>query len=322
MPGVPHSPETRAGMIALVGRPNVGKSTLLNALVGEKLSIVTPRAQTTRDAVTGILTTASAQLIFVDTPGLLEPQYALHRSMQETALAVLGDADVALLLLDATRPDEVPTGEALEALRRKGADLLVAVNKVDEPAPGALEQLESWAARELSSVARRISARTGEGLEPLRVELTAALPVSPFLYPEDELAVQSVRFFVAELVRETIFEEYSEEVPYATVVKIEEYREAAEPVYIRATIYVERDSQKAIILGRGGAGIKKLGQRSREKIEAFTGSPVYLDLWVKALPGWRRKVESLRYLGYPVPKAEPPRGGTSPRRPRGGRKQR
>lgn len=316
-------PETRAGHIALVGRPNVGKSTLLNALVGEKLSIVTPRAQTTRDAVTGILTTADAQLIFVDTPGLLEPQYALHRSMQEIALEVLADADVALLLLDATRPEEVPGGAALEALRHKGAALFVAINKIDESPAESVDALEGWAARELASVARRISAKTGEGLEALLAEVTAVLPQSPFFYPEDELAVQPVRFFVAELVRETIFEEYEEEVPYATVVRIEEYRESTTPVFIRATIYVERDSQKAILLGRGGAGIKKLGQRSREKIERFVGGPVYLDLWVKALPGWRRKVETLRYLGYRVPADAPQEGKAGgkrkPPRGRGGR---
>lgn len=308
---------TRAGNIALVGRPNVGKSTLLNALVGEKLSIVTPRAQTTRDAVTGILTTETAQLIFVDTPGLLEPQYTLHRSMQEVALGVLADADVALLLLDATRPDEVPTGAALEALQRKRELLQVVVNKLDAAEPGAMEALEGWSARELGRVPRRISAVTKEGLDALLDALTSALPESPFYYPADELAIQPVRFFVAELVRETVFEEYVDEVPYASVVRVEEYREGSSPLYIRATVYVERDSQKAIILGRGGAGIKRLGQRSREKIESFLGEPVYLDLWVKALPGWRRKAETLRYLGYRVPEEPAETRETKSKRKRG-----
>jgi GTP-binding protein Era len=292
---------TRAGHIALVGRPNVGKSTLLNALLGEKLSIVTPRAQTTRDAVTGILTLDDAQLIFVDTPGLLEPQYALHRSMQETALAVLRDADLALLLLDATRPDELPAGDALDVLRQKRAVLTPVVNKVDEGDAEAVARLEAWSGRQLGSQARRISALTGHGVAELRSALAASLPESPFYYPADELAIQPVRFFVAELVRETIFEEYTEEVPYASVVRIEEYREASDPIYIRATVYVERDSQKAIILGRGGAGIKRLGERARAKVEAFVGGRVFLDLWVKALPGWRRKADTLRYLGYRVP---------------------
>jgi GTP-binding protein Era len=299
---------TRAGHVALVGRPNVGKSTLLNALVGEKLSIVTPRAQTTRDAVTGILTTGRAQLIFVDTPGLLEPQYTLHRSMQETAFAALQDADVVLLLLDATRPAEVPEGEALAALRKQRHTLLAVVNKVDA-APSGPAALESWCERELGVRTQRISAVTKEGLEALLTALESALPVAPFYYPPDELAVQPVRFFVAELVRETVFEEYEDELPYATVVRIEEYREASEPIYIRATVYVERASQKAIVVGRGGAGIKRLGAQARAKIESFVGAPVYLDLWVKVLPGWRRKAETLRYLGYPVPAAGETGGG-------------
>ena len=297
-------PLTRAGHIALVGRPNVGKSTLLNALVGEKLSIVTPRAQTTRDAVTGILTTERAQMIFVDTPGLLEPQYTLHRSMQATAIAALLDADVILLLLDATRPAELPEGDALAVLQRQRHTLLAAVNKVDA-APASSPALESWCEQALRVRVQRISAVTKEGLETLLSALEAALPASPFYYPPDELAVQPVRFFVAELVRETVFEEYQDELPYATVVRVEEYREASAPIYIRATIYVERASQKAIVIGRGGASIKRLGARARVKIESFVGAPVYLDLWVKVLPGWRRKAETLRYLGYPVPESRP-----------------
>jgi len=293
-------PHTRSGHIALVGRPNVGKSTLLNALVGEKLSIVTPWAQTTRDAVTGILTTADAQLIFVDTPGLLEPQYTLHRSMQGTAMAALLDADLVLLLLDGTRPEELPEGAALGALQGRRQALLVVVNKVDAAAPAALRGLESWCRRELGVPARRISAVTKEGLDALLRALETALPLGPFYYPPDELAVQPVRFFVAELVRETVFEEYEDELPYATVVRVEDYREGSDPVLIRATVYVERASQKAIVVGRGGSGIKRLGARARAKIEDFIGTPVYLDLWVKVLPGWRRKAQTLRYLGYPV----------------------
>ncbi|MGH7555125.1 MAG: GTPase Era, partial [Longimicrobiales bacterium] len=268
---------------------------------GEKLSIVTPRAQTTREAVTGILTEAGAQAIFVDTPGLLEPRYALQRAMLHSALSAVADADVVLLLLDATRPEEVPGGEALAAVRRRHEDLLVAINKVDSAAAENMEALEVWSARELGKRALKVSAVTGEGVHELRRGLVAKLPSNPFFYPEDELAVQSVRFFVAELVRETIFEEYEQEVPYSTVVRIEEYREAEDPVYIRATIYVERESQKAIVIGRGGSGIRRLGERARAKVEEFVGARVYLDLWVKSLPGWRKKASALRYLGYAVP---------------------
>ena len=292
---------TRAGYVALVGRPNVGKSTLLNALVGEKLSIVTPRAQTTREAVTGILTSDDVQIVFVDTPGLLEAKYALQRAMHSWALEALADADVVLLLLDATRPGERPFGEALDALRRRSASVVVAINKTDVAEAVAVQELSDWSRRELGREALLVAAATGSGVDTLRSTLSGLLPEGPFLFPEDELAVQSVRFFVTELVRETVFEEYEQEVPYSTAVRIEEYREAAEPIYIRATVYVERESQKRILIGKGGEGIKRLGQRAREKIEAFVGAPVYLDLWVKPLPNWRRKSSTLKYLGYPMP---------------------
>lgn len=295
-------PETRAGHVALVGRPNVGKSTLLNRLTGEKLSIVTSREQTTRERVTGILTTATAQMIFVDTPGLLEPRYLLQRSMLEEALAALMDADVVLLLLDALDPVGTrPSGEALERLESRRSGVVVAVNKVDvAPAPG-VDELVAWAGSVLEVEAHRVSAEQGEGVDTLRDALEERLPPSPFYYPADEVAVQPVRFFVAELVRETVFEAYEQEIPYATVVRVEEYRETESPVYIRATVYVERHSQKGIIIGKGGGAIRELGRRSREKIEAFVGEPVYLDLWVKTLAGWRKKASSLRGLGYHVP---------------------
>lgn len=295
---------TRAGHVALVGRPNVGKSTLLNALVGEKLSIVTPRAQTTRERVFGIATTETAQIVFVDTPGLLEPKYKLQRGMLQTALAAVSDADVVLLLLDATRTTELPAADVVPELRRKREGLLVAINKIDQASAEAIATLGAWAAHELQRSAYRCSALTGEGLEELREALLERLPASPFLYPEDDLAVQSVRFFVEELVRETIFEQYDQEVPYATVVRIEEFREERDPLYIRATVYVERDSQKPILLGKGGVAIRELGKVARHKIEQFVQRAVYLDLWVKAMPGWRNKASALKFLGYAVPEAD------------------
>jgi GTPase len=292
---------TRSGHVALVGRPNVGKSTLLNALVGEKLSIVTPRAQTTREQVLGIWTEGPLQIVFVDTPGLLEPRYLLQRSMLQSALAALADADVVLLLLDASDPAAVPDGEALAALQARSDRLLIAINKVDVAAPAAIARLRAWAHDAFGIEAAELSALAGAGLDDLRRALADRLPESPFLYPEDDIAVQSVRFFVSELVRETIFEEFGEEVPYSTVVRIEEYRESEEPVYIRAVVYVERESQKAILIGKGGAAIKRLGARARQKIESFVQASVYLDLWVKPLKSWRKKASALRYLGYAVP---------------------
>ena len=297
---------TRAGDVALVGRPNVGKSTLLNALIGERLSIVTPRAQTTRERVLGIYTDERAQLVFVDTPGLLEPKYLLQRAMLAEALKAVREADLVLLLLDATRPDELPPPAALAELEARRDSLIVVVNKVDAAEAGAVARLAEWASVTLRLPARSISAATGEGVVALRDGLVSALPRSPFLYPEDEIAAQPVRFFVAELIRETIFEQYEEEIPYATVVRIEEFREAESPIYIRATVYVERASQKGILLGKGGAAIRSLGAAARGKIEAFVGTHVFLDLWVKVLPGWRKKRSTLEYLGYPVPTEEGP----------------
>ena len=300
--GTQRAGPTRAGHVALVGRPNAGKSTLLNALIGEKLSIVTSREQTTRERVLGLLTEGGVQMVFVDTPGLLEPRYLLHASMLEEALSAVLDADVVLLLLDPTAEEPpVPGEEVLEKLRDRGDALLVAVNKVDAAAPGAIERMAEWSRSSLGREPLRISAATGEGLAVLRESLVGRLPESPYLYPEDDLAVQPVRFFVAELIRETIFEEYGQEIPYSSVVRIEEYRESEDPVFIRAEVYVERASQKGILIGKGGVAIKRLGSRSREKIEAFLGTRVYLDLWVKPLAGWRKNAASLKRLGYRVP---------------------
>lgn len=294
--------ETRAGTVAVVGRPNAGKSTLMNALVGEKLSIVTARPQTTREPVRGILTRADAQIVFVDTPGLMEPEYLLHRSMRYEAEAALEDADAILLLLDGTRPGEVPPADVVPLLVARRERLVAVISKTDITQSDALRVHTWWVERELGKEPLFISATAGEGLDVLLERLIELLPVSPYLYPEEDLAVQPVRFFAAELVRETIFEEYEQEVPYATAVRVEDFREGREPVYVRAVIYVERKSQKGILIGSGGTALKHLGTRSREKIEAFLGERVYLDLWVKVLPGWRRKPGALKSLGYAVPR--------------------
>jgi GTP-binding protein Era len=254
--------------------------------------------------VLGILTTAGTQIVFVDTPGLLEPKYRLQQAMLETALAAVDDSDLVLLLLDGTRPDELPTPSVVAALRKRSNALIVAINKSDQAKSSGITELRNWCKRELEKEPFQCSALTGEGLEPLQQQLNAQVPDSPFFFPSDDLAVQPVRFFVAELVRETVFEQYAEEVPYSTVVRIDEFREEREPLYIRATVYVERDSQKPILLGRGGSAIRELGRSSREKIETFLQRSVYLDLWVKTLPGWRNKSSALQFLGYPVPRAD------------------
>jgi len=295
------SVETRAGYVALVGRPNVGKSSLLNALVGERLSIVTPRAQTTRDRVLGIYTDEEGQIIFVDTPGILSPRYLLQHGMLSAASSAIQESDAILLLLDPTSADPVPGPEVLELLSGRLEDLFIALNKVDLASESQIEALISWSSRELGRDPFLISALEGTGVDLLRDRLLAAMPPSPYLYPPEDLAVQPVRFFVAELIRETIFEECHQEIPYSTAVVIEEFRESTDPILIRAVIYVERESQKGIVVGRGGTLIRKIGVRSREKIEEFVDARIYLDLWVKVLPKWRKRRGALRRLGYPLP---------------------
>lgn len=294
---------TRAGMVALVGRPNAGKSTLLNALIGEKLSIVTPREQTTRERVLGILTERSVQAIFVDTPGLLDVRDLLQRSMLEEALGAVREADVVLLVLDASRPLRGGEEEALvSALRERRGPLVSAVNKVDMAESSTVEERALWVEARLGGRAFAVSATEGTGLGLLRDALEEALPPSAFLYPEDEIATQPVRFFVSELVRETVFELYREEIPYSVFCLVEEFRETQDPVYVRVILFVERPTQKRILVGEGGRAIRALGTVARGKVEHLIGRPVYLDLWVKTLPGWRRKRGHLSRLGFHVPK--------------------
>jgi GTP-binding protein Era len=288
----------RAGIVTVVGKPNAGKSTLLNRIVGQKLAITSAKPQSTRDRVVGIHTVGDVQMIVLDTPGLLEPRYALHHAMRRTALEALRDADVVLYLVDATEGPPPPLRDvaALEERELPRAPVIVVLNKTDAMGAGAVESL-----REAHPDARLISALTGEGVDALLAEAGGRLPESPFLYPEDEVSTQTLRFFAAELVRETALEQLEDEVPYSVACVIEEFREERSPVYIRAVLHVERDSQKRILIGAKGARIRDIGRAARVKIEALIETPVYLDLWVKVLPNWRRDEHALRRFGYHVP---------------------
>ena len=293
---------TRAGYVALVGRPNAGKSTLLNRLVGEHLSIVTPKAQTTWQRVTGLLTVEHDQLIFLDTPGLLEARDLLQRSMLGAALEALEEADVVLLVLDCTRkPTEDDSRRILSALEESSAPRVVALNKVDAASEDAVSAWEAWLDEHLEAEAHRISALEGTGVEALLQALRDALPRGPFLYPEDDIATDPVRFFVAELVRETVFEQFRQEIPYSVFCQVEAFREAQDPVYIQVVLYVERKSQKGMLIGKKGAAIRALGEAARGKIEHFLGRRVYLDLWVKPLRAWRKNRAHLGRLGFRLP---------------------
>jgi GTP-binding protein Era len=287
---------TRAGIVTVVGRPNVGKSTLLNRIVGQKLSITSPKPQSTRDRIVGIHTAGDVQMIIADTPGLLNPRYALQRAMRAAALQALDDADVIVYLCDAADGRPVPLNEAAALERGPRAPVLTVVNKVDALSADQLSRLRA----ELPA-AHFVSAVTGDGVDALLAAIAERLPESPFLYPEDEIGTQSLRFFASELIRETALEQLEEEVPYSVACEIEEFREDRTPVYIRATIYVERQSQKRILIGEKGSRIREIGRVARAKIEELVGAPVFLDTWIKVLPNWRRNERALRRFGYATP---------------------
>ncbi len=284
---------TRCGVVALAGKPNVGKSTLLNALVGEHLAIVSPKPQSTRRPVVGLVTRADTQFIFTDSPGLLEPEYKLHEAMRAAALRAIEDAEVIAYLHPLPEFPAPPLREVAKLDRAPRAPIVTVYTKAD---------LASSSPRDLpqppptSSVV--VSALTGAGLDALLDTLRAQLPESPFHYDPEAMATQPMRFFAAEFVREAAFELLHEELPYSVAVEIDEFRESQEPVYIRAVVYVERTSQKGIVIGEGGRTIKAIGQTARAKIEALLGVRVFLELHAKVLPKWRRQLASLKRLGY------------------------
>lgn len=288
---------TRAGVVTVAGKPNAGKSTLLNRLVGQKLSITSEKPQSTRDRIVGIRTEGEAQMIINDTPGLLDPEYPLQAAMRGAAVAALADADVIAYVADATEGTPMSLVDAAKLTAQPTAPVITVLNKVDLLRRPARERL----AAELPE-AVMISATSGEGVDALIAQLEARLPESPFLYPEDDVSTHSLRFFVAELVRETALEQLGAEVPYSIACEIEEFREDRTPLYIRAVLHVERESQKRILIGEGGRQIRKLGITARKKIEAFLGASVYLDLWVKVLQNWRKDAAALRRFGYTLPR--------------------
>jgi GTPase len=284
---------SRAGFVTVVGKPNAGKSTLLNRIVGQKLAIVSPKPQSTRDRVIGIRTEGDVQIVVLDTPGLLDPKYALQHAMRATALAAVRDADVLIYVVDATE-GEYPTLIAAANLHTApAAPVIHLLNKVDLLTAARRKAL----ATEFPD-AIFVSATNGDGVDTLLARVRALLPESQFLYPEDEISTQTSRFFVSEMIRETALEQLSDEVPYSVACEIEEFRENKTPLYIRAVLHVERDSQKRILIGAKGQKIRSIGQAARLKVEAFLEQKVFLDLWVKVLPNWRKSASALARFGY------------------------
>jgi GTP-binding protein Era len=283
----------RSGYVAIVGLPNVGKSTLLNRLTGTHLAAVAPRPQTTRHRILGILNGPVYQAVFLDTPGLLDPKYELQKQMRHEIDLALKDADLVMLVLDANRPGE----EDESLVRRLAAKKVLAVlNKVDlvrekKDLLPAVDQLVKSGFPDVFMV----SALKGGGVEDLKTVIAARLPEGQPYYPPDAIADRPEKFFAAEFVREAVFNLYGEEIPYSTAVVIDEFAERpGRKDYVLVTIYVERESQKAIIIGSGGRALKRVGSQARQEIEAFIGRPVYLELRVKVAEAWRKDERFIR----------------------------
>jgi len=289
---MPGELETRFGILVLSGKPNAGKSTLLNALVGEKLAIVSTKPQSTRTPVMGLVTEGDTQLLFVDPPGLLEPTSMMQESMLECAVQALSGAN-GVLYLHPINVGQMPSFDHLVP----GFD----PNSV--PVANVFTKADLLPENTLPSRASEefvVSAKTGYGLDELLHWCRERAVPGEFRYDPEDIGTQPMRFFVQEIVRETTFEVLDQELPYAIAALVDEYRENQEPVYIRVILHVERESQKGIVIGKNGATIRQIGAQSRTKIEELLGERVYLDLWVKVLAKWRKSPEMLRMLGLPV----------------------
>jgi GTP-binding protein Era len=299
---ITHPELFRSGYVALVGAPNAGKSTLMNQLVRQKLAIVSPKPQTTRRRTLGIVSGEDFQMILLDTPGILEPKYALQRAMMHTVTAVLADADVACLLIDLERggTDQVSVPEVLRSF--DGARVAV-LNKVDtiRNKDRLIPMIDTIHKMDLFGAIVPLSALTGEGVDRLIPVLIEHLPQAPPLYPVEQLTEQPERFFVAELIRERVFFLFQEEIPYSIEVEIVEFKERpGAKDFIEAVLYVEHPSQKGIVIGKSGRTIRQLGEEAREAIEGLLERPVYLELRVKVAQKWRKNEAALRRLGFRI----------------------
>ena len=287
----------RAGVVAILGRPNAGKSTLLNELLGEKLAIVTAKPQTTRSRLLGILTLDDAQLLLLDTPGMHSGGKALNLALNDLVDQAAADCDVAVLLVDLKTGWGDDYAELLKTLLKRRTPVLLVGNKAD--LPGAVNAAWPPAGVDAAHEILQISARTGEGVGRLLATLVKILPEAPALYPEDQISDRPMRFLAAELVREAAMEELSQEIPYSLAVDVVEYKEDRPGLTrIRADLLVERATQKQIVIGTGGAVIKKIGIRARREIEKRVEQKVYLELWVKVEPKWSKRPKRLKSLGY------------------------
>ena len=282
--------------MSIVGKPNVGKSTLMNKLVGEKLSIITSKAQTTRHRILGILSGEDFQVVYSDTPGVLEPQYKLQSSMMRFVNASMEDADIILFVTD---PFDEPDEKMLSRLAKSEAKHFLIFNKTDLDQGGKADELiKTWQSAFQFHSVFQTSALNGDGVTEVFDHILKELPEHPPYFPKDELTDKPEKFFASEIIREKIFNHYKKEVPYSTEVVIDEFHEDEDIIHMRAEIYVERKSQKGILIGKGGEALKKIGTEARLDMEAFFGKKVFLETFVKVAPDWRKKGNSLRRFGY------------------------
>jgi len=287
----------KAGFVSIIGKPNAGKSTLMNALVGEKMSIITPKAQTTRHRIMGIVNDEEHQIIFLDTPGVIKPNYSLQESMMNFVQGSLIGADVILFVTDIH--EKYDENDVIEKLRNTSSPVAVLINKIDKSSEAEVrDKIAFWQETLNPDTVYAISALLNHGVPGIMEYIKEKLPVHPPYYDKDELTDKNMRFFVSEMIREKIFKLYDKEIPYSTEVVVTSYKEEANITRIAAEIIVERDSQKNILIGKAGSMIKKVGTYAREDIEEFIGGKVFLELFVKVIPDWRRKSTYLKKFGY------------------------
>ena len=288
----------KAGFVNIIGNPNVGKSTLMNALVGEKLSIVTAKAQTTRHRIMGIVNGEDWQIVYSDTPGILKPNYRLQQSMMNFVDTAIGDADIILYVTDTVEKADKNI-EYIQKLQRIECPVVLVINKIDISTQEEVKELMDWWAGQLpKAIIYPASAKEKFNLENIFDAIVQNLPEAPAWYDKDTFTDKNLRFFASEIIREKIFLNYSQEIPYCCEVSIEEFKEGSERYDISAVIYVMRDSQKGIIIGKGGKSLKKTGTEARLEMEEFFQKKVFLSLFVKVDPEWRENKKELRRFGY------------------------
>ena len=288
----------RAGFVNIIGNPNVGKATLMNALVGANLSIVTAKAQTTRHRIMGIVNGEDWQIVFSDTPGILKPSYALQQSMLDFVDTAIGDADVILYVTDVVEKKD-KNAEYIEKLQKLTCPVLIVLNKIDlSDQPTVLKLMEEWQALVPGAEIFPVSAKEKFNLEGILETLIAKLPVSPPWYDKEQFTDKSMRFFASEIIREKILENYDKEIPYCTEVVIERFKEGEERYDIGAVINVMRDSQKGILIGKGGSALKRVATQARLEMEDFFQKKVFLQVFVKVEPDWRENKKMLKKFGY------------------------